>query len=263
MRLSVAIITKNEAHNLAACLASLDFVDEIVVLDSSSTDNTRQIAAQYGAIVEVSTQWEGFGKEKNKAIDLCTGDWILSLDADERVPASLRDEIHDLLSDEPGCHAYSIPRLSWFCGKFIYHSGWRPDHVTRLFRRGMARFSDDLVHERLIANGQLGVLKNSIVHISFRDFDAVIHKINVYSAASAKQMSLNGRRGGVVKGLLHGLWTFIRTYLLRLGFLDGQHGLALAISNAQGTYYRYAKLWFENHRSEFAAPAITEDKQHS
>lgn len=254
MRLSVAIITKNEATNLAACLASVGFADELVVLDSASTDGTQQIATQFGARVEVSDQWSGFGKEKNKAIDLCTGDWILSLDADERIPPKLENELRTLLSSGPEHHAYAIPRLSWFCGKFIRHSGWRPDYVTRLFKRGTARFSDDLVHERLITEGSVGFLKNSIVHISFRDFDSVVNKMNSYSAASALQMSRSGKSGGPMKGLLHGLWTFLRTYFFRLGFLDGRHGLALAISNAQGTYYRYLKLWFENHRQEFTPP---------
>jgi len=261
MRLSAVIITKNEACNLLPCLASLDFVDEIVVLDSSSVDDTRRIALQFGARVEISAQWDGFGKEKNKGIDLCTGDWILSLDADERIPPNLRAEILGLLANQPECNAYAIPRLSWFCGKFIRHSGWRPDYVTRLFKRGEARFSDDLVHERLVTNGPTGYLKNSIIHFSFRDFDAVINKMNAYSTASAKQLSLMGKRGGPLKGLLRGAWAFIRTYILRLGFLDGQHGLALAISNAQGTYYRYAKLWFENHRTEFAASATSDEER--
>lgn len=252
MRLSVAIITKNEARNLAACLASVGFADELVVLDSASTDGTRQIAAQFGARVEVSDQWSGFGKEKNRAIDLCTGDWILSLDADERIPPELENEIRTLLSGRPEHDAYAIPRLSWFCGRFIYHSGWRPDYVTRLFKRGTARFSDHLVHEKLLTEGRLGSLKNSIIHISFRDFESVISKMNSYSTASAIQMSKARKQGGPVKGLLHGLWTFFRTYIFRLGFLDGQHGLALAVSNAQGTYYRYLKLWFENHKDQFA-----------
>jgi len=132
----------------------------------------------------------------NKAIDLCTGDWILSLDADERIPPELENAIRTLLSSGPEHHAYAIPRLSWFCGKFIRHSGWRPDYVTRLFKRGTARFSDDLVHERLITEGSVGFLKNSSVHISFRDFDSVVNKMNSYSAGSALQMSRSGKSGG-------------------------------------------------------------------
>lgn len=252
MSLSVAIIAKNEAHNLAACLTSVDFADEVVVLDSCSTDDTPNIASNYGARLEISNRWDGFGKEKNKVIDLCSGDWILSLDADERIPPELENEIRNLLSGLPEHSAYAIPRLSWFCGKFIRHSGWRPDYVVRLFKRGTARFSDDLVHERLITDGQIGFLNNSITHISFRDFESVINKMNNYSSASALQMSMKGKQGGPLKGLLHGSWTFFRTYILRLGFLDGWHGLALAISNAQGTYYRYLKLWFENHKDQFS-----------
>lgn len=254
MTLSVAIITKNEAHNLAACLASVDFADEIMVLDSASTDGTRQIATSFGARVEISNQWSGFGKEKNKVIDLCSHDWILSLDADERIPPELRDEICGLLSGQPEHDAYAIPRLSWFCGRFIHYSGWRPDYVVRLFKRGTACFSNDLVHERLITQGTVGFLKNSITHISFRDFESVINKMDSYSTASALQMSQAGLRGGPIKGLLHGIWAFMRSYLFRLGFLDGRHGLALAISNAQGTYYRYLKLWFVNHQQDFMPP---------
>lgn len=259
MSLSVAIITKNEALNLVACLESVKFADEVVVLDSLSTDNTREIAERFGARVESSTEWEGFGKEKNKVIRLCRGDWILSLDADERVPIELAEELKALLTTKPERDAYAIPRFSWFCGRFIRHSGWRPDLVIRLFRRGTAHFSDDLVHERLITSGPVGRLSKSIIHISFRDFDGVLQKMNAYSTASAKQMSKSGKRGGPIQGLLHGLWAFFRTYVFRFGFLDGSHGLALAISNAQGTYYRYLKLWFENHRAKFQAPDRQDD----
>lgn len=245
MSLSVTIITKNEETNIRDCLESVRFANEIVVLDSSSTDRTRSIAAEYGAKVIVSTTWAGFGVEKNKSIDASTCSWILALDADERVSPKLAQEIKEIVGNIPsaGYDAYEIPRLSWFCGKFIFHSGWRPDYVTRLFRRGSSRFSEELVHERLITKGGVGRLKHDLIHISFRDLETVLKKINLYSSASATQMLKAGKSCSPISAVLHGLWAFIRTYILRLGFLDGWHGFILAVSNAEGTYYRYLKLW--------------------
>jgi glycosyltransferase involved in cell wall biosynthesis len=242
--ISAVLITHNEAENLPDCLASLqDWVDEIVVVDNHSSDDTVRIAQQHGAKVLQTPDWPGFGLQKNRALDLATCDWVLSIDADERVTPELMAEIQSILATEPMLKAYEIPRLSWYCGKFIRHAGWRPDFVLRLFERDSARFSDDLVHERVVPTGNVGQLKHALLHYSYRNFSQVLHKVNAYSSASAQQAFASGKRSSVAGALGHGAWAFFRTYVLRAGFLDGSHGLALSISNAQTSYYKYLKLW--------------------
>ncbi len=236
------MITKNEAHNIEACLRSVHFADQIVVLDSGSTDETIQIARQLGAEVSINSQWQGFGVQKNRALALALSDWVLSIDADEQLSVELQAEIQHVL-EYPVADAYCFPRLSSYCGQYIHHSGWYPDPVTRLFRRGTARFSDDIIHEKLVVNGQATLLRNRLMHESFPDFETVLDKVDRYSSAGAQRLLSNGKSSSFPKALGHGLWAFIRTYFLQMGFLDGWMGLALAISNAEGTYYRYLKLW--------------------
>ncbi len=242
--LSVILITRNEEANLDDCLASLEGIaQQIVVVDTSSTDRTLEIAKSYGATVAHPSDWPGFGPQKNRALDLATGDWVLSLDADERLTPALRSEIQMALNHSAHVDCFAIPRLSWYCGRFIRHSGWSPDYVDRLFKRGTARFSDDLVHERLIPNGQVAKLNNPMLHYSFMNYSQVLQKLDRYSTASAEQAFAKGKTSNPLNAVLHGIWAFIRTYIIRAGFLDGAQGFALAISNGQGTYYRYIKLW--------------------
>jgi glycosyltransferase involved in cell wall biosynthesis len=242
--LSVILITRNEEANLRDCLASLGgLAQQVVVVDTASTDGTITIAQEFGATITQPPDWPGFGPQKNRALDLATGDWVLSLDADERLTPALQAEIAGVLEKPGNVTCFAIPRLSWYCGRFIRHSGWNPDYVDRLFQRGTARFSNDLVHERLIPSGSVVKLKNHMLHYSFMNYSQVLQKIDRYSSASAEQAFAKGRRGSVGKALLHGIWAFIRTYFIRAGFLDGSQGLALAISNAEGSYYRYLKLW--------------------
>jgi len=242
--LSVILITRNEEVNLADCLASLEGIaEQIVVVDTNSTDLTLQIAKNYGAVIAQPADWPGFGPQKNRALELATGEWVLSLDADERLTPALRSEILTAITHPAQIDCFAIPRLSWYCGRFIRHSGWSPDYVDRLFKRGTARFSDDLVHERLIPNGQVDKLENPMLHFSFMNYSQVLEKLDRYSTASAEQAFSKGKKSSPLKAVFHGIWAFIRTYFIRLGFLDGPQGFALAISNAQGTYYRYMKLW--------------------
>lgn len=240
--LSVIVITKNESHNINACLLSAAFADEIVVLDSGSTDDTVQKARLMGARVSVSSDWQGFGIQKNRAVALTATEWVLSLDADERISTELKAEIQAVLA-APAFDVYSFPRLSSYCGQYMHHSGWYPDRVTRLFRRNSAVFSDDLVHEKLVTRSEVGELRSVMMHESFRDFEMVLDKVNRYSSAGAQSLLAKGRHSSPIKAVGHGLWAFFRTYFLRLGFLDGRMGFVLAMSNAEGTYYRYLKLW--------------------
>ena len=249
--LSVILITRNEEANLEACLASLEGVaQQIVVVDTNSSDGTLNIAQKYGALISQPSDWPGFGPQKNRALALATEDWVLSLDADERLTPALKSEIITAIHHSAQVDCFAIPRLSWYCGRFIRHSGWSPDYVDRLFRRGTAQFSDDLVHERLIPSGQVAKLKNPMLHYSFINFSQVLQKIDRYSTASAEQAFAKGKRSTPIKAILHGLWAFFRTYVIRAGFLDGQQGLALALSNAEGSYYRYMKIWLIEKQQE-------------
>jgi len=224
-------------------LASLDgLATQIVVVDTQSTDRTLVIAQRYGALISSPPDWPGFGPQKNRALDLASEDWVLSLDADERLTPELRAEIKGVL-DKPQTDCYAIPRLSWYCGRFMRHSGWTPDYVDRLFKRGSARFSTDLVHERLIPKGPVLRLKNQMLHYSFMNLAQVQEKMERYSTASAQQAFLRGKTASPLKAILHGAWSFFRTYILRAGFLDGPQGFSLALANAKGSYLRYIKLW--------------------
>ncbi|ARP75984.1 MULTISPECIES: glycosyltransferase family 2 protein [Bordetella] len=244
MTLSVIIITKNEAANILACLESVAFADEFIVVDSGSTDNTVELARDFGARVEVTPDWPGFGPQKNRALDLATGDWVLSIDADERVTPELAGEIQAAMAGA-SADCYEIARLSDFCGRFIRHSGWWPDYVLRLFRRGSARFTDAAVHERVVpARGQPARLRGHFLHYPYNNFDALIAKVNRYSSDAAAMMHARGKRATVFSALGHGFWTFVRIYLIRRGFLDGRHGLVLAVTAAAGSFFRYAKLMF-------------------
>lgn len=239
--LSVIVITKNEEASIKRCLFSVAWASEIVVVDSGSTDETEKICRQYTDKF-YRNDWPGFGPQKNRALALATKEWIFSLDADEWVSPELRREMEEAMANPGTRAAFAIPRRSSYCGKFMHHGGWWPDYVTRLFRKGSARFSDDIIHERVIVDGPVSRLTNPLFHEAFRDPEEVLETINRYSTIGALQMSRQGKRGTLSKAILHGLWSFFYNYVLRRGFLDGAEGFMLAVSNAEGTYYRYLKL---------------------
>jgi glycosyltransferase involved in cell wall biosynthesis len=242
-KLSVIIITKNEEDSILECLSSVQWADEIIVLDSGSTDHTVEICRSFGAKVNIAEDWQGFGKQKNRALALAGHEWVLSIDADERVSQSLRLEIEKTISSSTQNTAFQIPRSSSFCGQFIKHSGWTPDYVTRLFRRSEAVFSEDIVHEKLITKCQIRKLSSPLIHLSYDNLDDVLLKLNRYSSDGAVVlMAKNNKHGGLLNAVLRALWAFVRTYILRLGILDGRMGFILAVYNAETTYYKYLKL---------------------
>jgi glycosyltransferase involved in cell wall biosynthesis len=248
--LSAIVITRDEEANIAACLASVSFAREVVVVDSGSRDRTIELARRAGARVVQTQDWPGFGAQKNRALDLATQPWVLSIDADERVTPELRDEMLAMLAAQPACDAYSVPRRSSYCGQYIAHSGWYPDRVVRLFRRGTARFSDDAVHERLVTSGAVGRLRGDLLHSTYADLETMLEKLNRYSSASAGMLRASGKRASLAGAVGRGLWAFFRTYVLRAGWLDGRMGFVLAVSVAEGTYYKYLKLWLMDHEPE-------------
>ncbi|MBS0309594.1 MAG: glycosyltransferase family 2 protein [Proteobacteria bacterium] len=242
LSLSVIIITRNEALNLGDCLVSLaGIASEIVVVDSGSSDDTLAIARAAGAKVIATADWPGFGPQKNVALAAATCAWVLSLDADERLTDALRAEIRAAVQS-PSFDAYDMPRLSYFCGKPVRHCGWYPDRIVRLVRRGTARFSDALVHESLIPQGTAGRLTSPLLHYSYRSMDDVRRKIDSYSQAGAQQLHARGKRSSQLQALLHGGWAFLRTYLFKLGVLDGATGYRIACMNMRASYLKYARL---------------------
>ena len=245
-RLSAIVITRNEAVNIAACLDSLTFCDEVVVVDCGSDDDTTAIAEAKGARVHVNA-WPGFGPQKNHALSLATGDWVLSIDADERVSAASAAEIGRAIATA-GPDGFEMPRASTFCGREMRHSGWSPDYVLRLFRRGRARFSDDMVHERVICGGPVGRLTAPLIHHPVLRLEDALSRVDRYSTAGAEALVASGRRVTFLSGIIHGLFAFLRAYILRRGFLDGAEGFLLAVANAEGTYYRYMKAWLARRR---------------
>lgn len=251
MRLSVVVITRNEAANLRACLASVPFADEVVVLDSGSTDDTVAIARACGARVVQSDDWPGFGPQKNRALALARGEWVLSLDADERVTPELAAQLLAAL-DAADALAYEVPRLTRFCGQWIRHCGWTPDYVLRLFRRGQARFSDDLVHERVIVARPQAVrrLTSPLLHESYPTPSHYWRKLEAYSQAWAAQRHAQGRTTSMSRAVVSGLAAFLRSYLLRLGFLDGAMGLAVCTMQAQAAFGKYFALYCLNRQDE-------------
>ena len=239
--LGVAIIALNSEARLAQCLNAVAFADDIVVIDGGSRDGTVAIARAHGARVLVEPDWPGFGPQKNRAVAALTTDWILSIDTDEIVSPELARSIDEAIR-APSANVYALDRLSSFCGEWVRHRGWYPDWVPRLFRRDAARFSDDLVHERLVFDGQAARLEGKLLHYSYEDFETVLRKLDTYSSAGARQRLASGKHGGLGRAIARGAWAFVRTYVLRRGFLDGRTGFMIAAFNAQTVYYRFVKL---------------------
>jgi glycosyltransferase involved in cell wall biosynthesis len=247
--ISVIIVAFNEAHDIGDCIESVqNWANEVIVYDSGSTDGTPEVCESLGARV-YRVDWPGDGPQKNRAIDSCTSKWILCLDADERVSEGLKKEIQQAVRPGFDHVAYSMPRSSSFCGTFMRHSGWWPDRIVRLFRSGEARFSNLTTHASLQFSGSLGKFKSPIIHYAYKDLFESISKINDYSEKGAIRAFENGKRSSLIKAMMKSLWAFFRTYILRLGVLDGKMGFVLACSNAHETWYRYLKIWLlERHR---------------
>ena len=239
--LSVAIIARNEAHRIARCLKSVAFADQIVVLDSGSTDDTVAIARGLGADVEVTPDWPGFGPQKNRALARCRYRWVLSIDADEQISDALAAEILRVLRAAPAeatVAGYWLRRSSRYCGQVIRHGLWGNDRVLRLFERQRGRFTDARVHESLVCDGETRVLEGILVHDSVDSPEDARSKARRYAFLGAEALRARGR-GGALQGGVHAGWSFVRGYLLRAGFLDGRFGLTLARLNAVGTFWKY------------------------
>jgi (heptosyl)LPS beta-1,4-glucosyltransferase len=242
--LSVVIIAKNEAGLLPDCLQSVAWADEIVMLDSGSQDDSVAVAESLGAKVFTHVDWQGFGKQRQLAQSYASHDYILMIDADERVTPELRQSIEQTLTAPDDNQVYSCARRNLFLGRFMRHSGWYPDRVNRLYANQRYRYNDNLVHESLDINGAKVVpLNGDLLHLTCRDFFAFQRKQLRYAEEWANQRHQAGKRCGYLSILTHTVGAFCKTWLLRAGFLDGKQGLLLAVVNAQYTFNKYAALW--------------------
>ncbi|MEQ5800490.1 glycosyltransferase family 2 protein [Halomonas sp. H10-9-1] len=244
MSIAAVLIVKNEAEHLRACLETLGWVDEIVVVDAGSDDATCAIAREFTDHVVVEDDWQGFGMQRQRAQTLVVSDWILMIDADERVSPALRASVQAAVGE--GMPAiYTVSRLSWCFGAYIRHSGWYPDRVARLYPRGRAGYNDALVHEKLENPQALPVrpLQGDLLHYTYRDLRHYLEKSAHYAQAWAEQRAARGKRGNLAAGIGHGIGCFLRMYLLKAGFLDGRQGLLLALLSAHSTFAKYADLW--------------------
>lgn len=257
-KLTVIVIAKNEARNIVECLQSVQFAQQIVVVDGASTDGTVRLAQAQGATVTVFSDWQGFGAQKNRALALAQHEWVLSLDADERVPEPLAIEIQAVLAKAEALEggigasvdAFDIPRLTQFCGTWIHHCGWTPDRVCRLFRRGQFKFSEDWVHERLVSRAgskvnraTVGHLTTALLHYSYRTPADYWKKLQHYSHDWAVQRHAQGRVTTLWHAVASGGIAFVRSYIVRLGFLDGAMGFAVCVMQAQAAYGKYFELY--------------------
>jgi len=240
-RLSAVIITLNEEANLPRCLESVKWADEIVVVDSESTDRTIDIAREYRAVIH-RPEWRGFGPAKREGVDKAAGEWILSIDADEEVTPELADEISEALNSGSDISGYYVPRRTQFLGRWIYHCGWYPDPVLRLFRKADGNFDDSPVHEQVVVKGKTGRLKRDLLHYSYPTLDSYFDKFNRYTGMAARKAFDQGRRAGVWDITVRPLACFVKHYFLKRGFLDGLEGLIISVLSACHVLTKYAKL---------------------
>jgi glycosyltransferase involved in cell wall biosynthesis len=247
--ISVTVITKNEAGNIEDCLRSVAWAQEIVVVDQFSSDGTAEMARNLGARV-YQESWKGFARQKNSAVEKTTGDWILSLDADERITGPLKEEIEETIGRKDAFHGYFIPRKNFFAGQWIRHGGWHPDYCLRLFKKGSGRFEERAVHEKVLVKGPAGYLRNPLEHYTYRSVADYLIRMERYSRLAALEIP-EAKRHSLWQALtLRPAFTFLNMYLLRGGFLDGKKGMFLAASYAYYTFLKYYRFF----EKDLAAP---------
>lgn len=241
-KLSVTVITRNEAHRLADALQSVAWADERIVVDSGSTDNTLEVARQHADRVETRA-WEGYASQKNYAASLASHDWVLSIDADERVGVALADEIRELLKTEPAARGYRLPRVTWYLGHWIRSTDWWPDWQLRLYDRRAGSWKRMHVHESVRVGGPVEKLRGELLHQPYEDIADHIETINSYTTIAADELHARGRRSGFFRILVHAKLAFLRNYVLRGGFRQGTTGLVVSLLNSYYVLLKFAKLW--------------------
>jgi glycosyltransferase involved in cell wall biosynthesis len=240
-KISVTIITKDEERNIRACLESVKWADEIVVVDNGSTDRTLAVCEEYGARTFLE-DWKGYAGQKNSAVEKARNEWVLSLDADEQVSPELRREMEENLAVKPSVDGYWIPRKNFFLGRWVRRCGWYPDLNLRLFRKSQGRFGERAVHERVDIHGETLILTQPLIHQTYRTLADFLQRMDRYSSLAAREMNREGRKFRLADVLLRPPFTFLQMYLLRAGFLEGYDGLVLSVLYSFYTFAKYAKL---------------------
>lgn len=243
--LSVYIICKNESATIVDCLESVSWADEIIVLDSGSTDNTVELAKAYTDKVYINDNWQGFGVQKQRAQSYTTGDWVLSIDADERVTPELKEEIINILGKDDRTKVYAVPVLPNVFGCFLRHGGWYPAYKIRLYPSSAGQYGEQKVHEKLEFKTPVSTvkLKNDLLHFTYRDLEHYLVKSAHYASAWAEQRQTGGKTASLSEGVLHGIACFLKIYIFKAGFLDGRYGFLIALLSAHSTFVKYADLW--------------------
>jgi glycosyltransferase involved in cell wall biosynthesis len=241
-RISASVICRNEEHNIEDCLKSVAWCDEIVVVDSGSTDRTVELARKHTERVSFH-EWPGYVAQKNHALDQCGGDWVISLDADERCTPELREAVERELASADGLAGFEVRRHVKYLGRWINHGGWYPDWKLRIVRKGKARWGGVDPHDKLIPEGPVKRLDAEIHHFTYRDFAHQIRIINHFSDVVAGELRKAGKGWPVFHALFHAPWKFFECYVLKLGFLDGFPGFVIAAGSAFYIFSRYVKLW--------------------
>ena len=241
MKISATIITYNEELNIARAIESLRCADEIIVVDSGSTDRTVELAGNLGARV-IESPWPGYAKQKNFAAEQASNDWILSLDADESLSEALEAEIWQWKKREPDRDAYTMPRLAQYLGRWIHHSGWYPDRKVRLYDRRKARWEGEYVHESVKVSGSIGEFQSNLLHFTCDSLSEHLKSMDRYTTLAAEQMIAAGRRVTWGRLIFEPVWTFFSSYVLKRGFLLGSTGLLVSVLNTHYTFVKLAKL---------------------
>ncbi len=249
MKISATIITYNEERNISRVIESLRCADEVVVVDSGSTDRTVELASKLGARV-LESPWRGYAGQKNLASEHASHDWILSLDADEALSEALEGEIWQIKKNGADCDAYTVPRLAQYLGRWILHSGWHPDRKIRLFDRNKARWIGDYVHESVVTNGRVGHLRENLLHFTCDSLSEHLKTMDRYTTLAAEQIVDQRKKIGWSQLLLDPPWTFLRSYVLHRGFLDGTEGLAIAYMAALYNFLKYTKAKYMSPRRD-------------
>jgi glycosyltransferase involved in cell wall biosynthesis len=241
--LSAVIITKNEEKNIRECLESVKWANEIIIVDAGSTDSTIEIAKYFTQKIFIRT-WDGYGAAKNFGLSQCTSEWVFWLDADERITPELQKEIlYVLTSVDQTVAALSMPRRANFLGKWIYHCGWYPGRITRVFRRSAGRFTEEKVHERLEIQGVTIPLRSDLLHYTDPNLKHYFEKFSKYTSLAAEELADRKKEFSFIRLIANPVWVFVKMYIFRLGFLDGIPGLILCVLSANYVFTKYAKLW--------------------
>ncbi len=241
-KISAVLIVKNEEQNIKRCLNSLLWVDEIIILDTGSTDNTIQICQQFNCKIYYS-KFLGFGETKKKAVSYATNNWILSIDADEEVSKELQKKIQTILSNDSKYYGYKIKRKTFYLGKIINHCGWSNDYPLRLFNKKKGNFNQDIVHEKIIINGPVSQIEEALYHYSYPTLSNHIKKIELYSTLGAQKLIEKNKSPNILDLIFRPIIKFIKMYIIKLGFLDGKEGLILSIMSSFSVFLKYAKFF--------------------